>query len=108
MATALSASRREQAPEDPPQNRQRAEGFGVVDFGDDADVVFGQPFPGADDGHAAVVAVAFDVDAGALGDRCSGRMRERQLVSADGRAIARGDVAAGIADEELRIERESS
>ena len=59
---------REQSPKRPPQDRQRAKRLGVVDLGDDADVAVGQPFPGADDRHAAIVAIALDVDARPAGD----------------------------------------
>ena len=93
---------REQAPERPPQDRQRAEGLGVVDFGDDADVAVGQPFPGADDRHAAIVAIAVDVHAGAPGDRFASGVRERQARGAAPWAMASGDVAARIAHEQLQ------
>ena len=68
MAAALIASSANS-----PQNvhrriDQRAKRFGVVDFGDDADVAVGQPFPGADDRHAAVVAIALDIHARPPGD----------------------------------------
>ena len=76
---------REQPPERPPQNRQRAEGLGVVDFGDDADVAFGQPLPRPDDRHAAVVAVAVDIHAGPPGHGFANRVGQRQVAATRGR-----------------------
>ena len=61
IAAALRASSANRPQKVQRKNRQRAECFGVIDFGDDADVAIWQPLPRANDGHAAVIAVAVDV-----------------------------------------------
>ena len=78
------------------------EGFVIVDFRNDADVAAGEPFPSADDVDTAVIAIAFDIDTGALGDYFRSGTRERQLVASRRGAMACGDIAAGVADEQLQ------
>ena len=99
----------EQRPERPLQDRQRAEGLGVVDLGGDADVVLRQPGPGADDGHAAIVAVASTSTPAVAGDGRGDRLRRAAV--RDRRTVGRKPAVMsppGSRTEQFRIERASS
>ena len=89
MAAALRASRAEQAPERPAQDRERAEGFGVVDFRNDADVAARAAISRRRrrrrrDSRGSRRRSTPD----AAGDGFGGGMRERQLGAAQRWAIA--------------------
>ena len=102
IAIELRASRANKSPERPLQNREGPKCFGVFDLRGDAHVGVGQPLPGAGDFNAAIVAIAVDVDARVAGDGVGGHAGQRQIVSARGRAVPLGHVAARIADQELQ------
>ncbi len=70
--------KRDQAPQGDLQDRQGPKRLGFINLGDHAEIVFGQPGPGADDGYSAVITIAVDVHAGrslhGLGDQPDERL----------------------------------
>src|SRR5262245_7512001 len=85
----------------PMQDGERAIGFGVVDFGDDADVVLGQPSISADCPDTAIVVVGVYQHARSAGDGGGGNLSQRLLGAANFWSEAARHVAAGIANRDV-------
>ncbi len=89
------------------QDRQWPKRLGLIDLGDDAEVVFRQPSPRADDGDAAIITIAVDIDAGRSVDGVRHQPSERLLAA---RRVGRRPLVMstpGLRSSRLKLERAS-
>ena len=101
-AEGADAEQGDQREQSPAHGDEAGVRLGDVHLGRDAELPLGQPRPAADHRHAAVVRVADDVDAGLSRDRARGHAGER---AGEGRRlgqVARGEVAARVADVDVQ------
>lgn len=85
-----------------PRPRQPGVGFRYVQLRDNAEAQKSVPCPGADHGHAPIVPISRDIQAGFARDRALGHAGQRQPVARHVRQAACRHVHARIADEDVQ------